>query len=67
MDVYSYGVLILEVLTKTHPFQMVDALKVKVQQQFPQYYHLVTSCTNQQSSDRPTMYDVLEQLNKMKS
>ena len=28
MDVYSYGVLMLEVLAKTaHPFQMVDALK----------------------------------------
>ena len=62
MDVYSYGVLILEILTKTHPFQMVDALKVQVQQQFPQYHQLVTSCTNQKSSDRPTMYDVIKQL-----
>ena len=62
MDVYSYGVLVLEILTKTHPFQMVDDLKVQVQQQFPQYHQLVTSCTNQQSSDRPTMYDVIGQL-----
>ena len=66
MDVYSYGVLVLEILTKTHPFQMVDDLKVQVQQQFPQYHQLVTSCTNQQSSDRPAMYDVIIQLSSIK-
>ena len=65
MDVYSYGVLVLEILTKTHPFQIVDDLKVQVQQQFPQYHQLVTSCTNQQSSDRPTMYDVIGQLDSI--
>ena len=65
MDVYSYGVLMLEVLTKTHPFQMMDALKAQVQQQFPQYHQLVTSCISQQSHDRPTMYDVIEQLDRI--
>ena len=65
MDVYSYGVLLLEVLTKTHPFQMVDALKAQVQQQFPQYYQLVTTCISQQSRYRPTMYDVIEQLDRI--
>ena len=65
MDVYSYGVLMLEVLTKTHPFQMVDALKVQVQQQFPQYYQLVTTCTSQQSRYRPSMYDVIEQFDRI--
>ena len=67
MDVYSYGVLMLEILTKTHPFQMVDALKSKAQQQFPQYYQLIATCIAQQSSDRPTMYEVIEQLNKIKA
>ena len=65
MDVYSYGVLMLEVLTKTHPFQMVDALKAQVQQQFPQYHQLVTTCTSQQLRYRPTMYDVIEQLDRI--
>ena len=65
MDVYSFGVLVLEILTKTHPFQMVDALKVQVRQQFPQYHQLVSSCTNQQSSDRPTMYEVLKELDRL--
>ena len=65
MDVYSFGVLVVEVLTKTLPFQNLNTLKGQVQQQFPQYHQLVTSCTNQQSSDRPTMYDVIGQLNKI--
>ena len=65
MDIYSYGVLMLEVLTKTHPFQMVDALKAQVQQQFPQYHQLVTTCTSQQSRYRPSMYDVIEQLDRI--
>ena len=65
MDVYSFGVLVVEVLTKTLPFQNLNTLKGRVQQHFPQYHQLVTSCTNQQSSDRPTMYDVIGQLNKI--
>ncbi|XP_065914270.1 uncharacterized protein [Dysidea avara] len=65
MDVYSFGVVFIETLTKTHPFQMVDTLKAQVQQQYPQYDQLVTSCTKQQSSDRPTMYDVLVQLDEI--
>ena len=65
MDVYSFGVLVIEVLTKTIPFQNLNTLKGRVQQQFPQYHQLATSCTNQQSSDRPTMYDVIGLLNKI--
>ena len=67
MDVYSYGVLVIEVLTKSLLFQNLNTLKAQVQQQFPQYHQLVTSCTNQQSSDRPTMYDVIKQLDKITS
>ena len=67
MDVYSFGVLVIETLTKTHPFQKVDTLKAQVQQQYPQYDQLVTSCTKQQSSNRPTMYDVLVQLDGIAS
>ena len=62
MDVYSFGVVIIETLTKTHPFQIVNTLKAQVKQQYPQYYQLVNNCTKQQSSDRPTMYDILLQL-----
>ena len=65
MDVYSFGIVIVEILTKTLPFQTLDALKCTVQQQFPQYHLLVTRCTNHQPSNRPTMYDVIKQLEKI--
>ena len=63
MDVYSFGIVMIETLTKTHPFEIVDTLKSQVRQQHPQFYQLVTSCAKQQSSDRPTMYDVLVKIN----
>ena len=66
MDVYSFGILVAEILTETLPFQNLSTLKDQVQQQFPQYHQLVTSCTNQQSSDRPTMYDVTGELSERK-
>ena len=66
MDVYSFGVVVVEVLTQTLPFQNLTTLKDQVQQQFPQYHQLVTSCTNQQSSDRPTMHDIIGQFDKIK-
>ena len=63
MDVHSFGILIIEALTSSFPYiEIVDTLKDQVQKKYPQYYHLVTSCTKQQLSDRPTMYDVLVQL-----
>ena len=65
MDVFSFGILVMEILTKIHPYEMVDTLKVLIQEQFPQYDQLVTNCTKQQSSDRPTMYDVLVQLDEV--
>ena len=65
MDVYSFGVLVVELLTKTLPFQNLNALTAQIKQQFPQYHQLVTNCTNQQLSDRPTMYKVIGQLEKI--
>ena len=65
MDVYSFGVLVIETLTQTHPFRKLDTLKAQVQQQYPLYNQLVTSCTKQHSSDRLTMYDVLVQLDEI--
>ena len=66
MDVYSFGVLVLETMTSTLPIENLDVLKDQVCKQFPWYHQLVTSCTNQQASDRPTMYDVIKELDKIK-
>ena len=65
MDVYSFGILLVEILTKTLPFQTLDALKSNVQKQFPQYHQLVTSCTNQRPSNRPTMNDIIGRLDEI--
>ena len=65
MDVYSYGILIVETLTEAFPFKKMDILKAFVQEQFPQYHQLVTNCNSHQSSDRPTMYDVITQLDSI--
>ena len=67
MDVYSFGVLVPETLTKTLPYENLDTLKVQVKEQFPQYHQLVTSCTNRQLSDRPTMYEVIKMLDRIKA
>ena len=67
MDVYSFGVLIVEILTKTLPFENLTTLKDQVLQQFPHYHHLVVNCTNQHSSNRPTMYDIIRELDKIKA
>ena len=67
MDVYSYGVLVVEVLTKTLPFKTLDTLQTQIQHKFPQYHQMVISCTSRCPSDRPTMYDVIKQLDKIKT
>ena len=65
MDVYSFGILVVEILTKNLPFQTRDALKSNVQQQFPQYHQLVINCTNRRLSNRPTMNDVIGRLDEI--
>ena len=67
MDVYSFGVLVVETVTKTLPVENLAILiRDYVQQQFPWYHQVVTSCINQKSSDIPAMYDVIKELDKIK-
>jgi len=40
MDVYSFGILVLEVLTVTHPYLKINDLKLRVKRQFPCYYEV---------------------------
>ena len=67
MDVYGFGVLSVEILTKTLPFQNLPILKDHVQQQFPQYHQLANSCTNHDANNRTTMLDVIKELDKIKT
>lgn len=66
LDVYSFGVLVTEVLLCKFPsiedFQaMLEGLKVK----WPTAYPVAYSCTRERPMDRPTMALLLEQLNEL--
>ena len=64
VDVYSYGILLLEVIAKEMPSQdtSYDLLQ-KVKGQWNTMYALIVHCTKRSPSDRPTMADILKQLN----
>ena len=62
MDVYSYGILVVETLTTKFPYvNKLDTLMSSIQQRFPQYHQLVTSC-RQSAAVRPTMHNIIIQL-----
>lgn len=66
VDVYSFGVLMTEVLLckfpSTEEFQvMLEGLKVK----WPTAYPVAYSCTRERPMERPTMALLLEQLNEL--
>ena len=64
VDVYSYGILLLEVIAKEMPSQDTSyALLQKVKGQWNTMYELIVHCTKRSPSDRPTMADILKQLN----
>ena len=66
IDVYSYGVLLGEVVTQQLPDP--DRLQWMIQQvrrQWPQLHPLVTGCIQHIPDRRPTMAYILEELNKL--
>ncbi len=66
IDVYSYGVLLCEVITNQMPASDdYRSMLQQVQQQWPFMYDLIISCTKRKPEDRPTMAAVLSELNKI--
>ena len=63
IDVYSYGILLCEVVTSRFPdpAQYHDMLG-QVQREWPFMYGLILSCTKYNSVERPTMAEVLTKL-----
>ena len=65
-DVFSYGIVIVEVITKTMPttenrHQLFD----EVERRWKLMYNLVSRCTEVSPHARPTMADVLNTLNRI--
>ena len=62
IDVYSFGVLLIEVLTREIPTGSIEALVMSVQSRWPRFVPLITSCTVTDPNQRPSMRQVIDQL-----
>jgi len=63
IDVYSYGVLLIEILTREMPIKSLTELINSIQQTQPQFTPLISQCTNIDPTRRPTMSEVISSLN----
>ena len=66
IDVYSYGILMCEVVTCQIPdsLKYLDMLQ-QIQTEWPFMHDLIVSCTKRNPDERPTMLTVLDTLNKI--
>jgi len=63
MDVYSYGVLIIEILTRQMPIGNIADLITTIQPTWPRFVPLIRQCTTNEPSRRPNMMKVISTLN----
>ena len=63
IDVYSFGVLLIEMLTRKMPTGSIEALVRSVQSRWPHFVPLITSCTVTDPNQRPSMRQAVDQLN----
>lgn len=65
VDVYSYGIMLCEVPTRTLPgTDIFPALLERVEHEWPQLHRLVKTCIKVEPQERPSMEDILSILNK---
>ena len=62
IDVYSFGVLLIELITSEMPTGSIEALVRSVQSRWPRFVPLITSCTVTDPNQRPSMRQVIDQL-----
>ena len=65
VDVYSYGVLLIEILKRDMPTGHLSQLINSLIPIWPQFISIIQRCTNSDPSRRPTMCDVIISLNKI--
>ena len=66
VDVYSYGILMMEVIEKEMPTpETRHTMLLRVSKQWELMYDLIVHCTKALPSDRPSMSDLLNKLNKL--
>ena len=62
IDVYSFGVLLIEMLTREMPTGSIETLVRSVQSRWPRFVPLITSCTVTDPNQRPSMGQIIDQL-----
>ena len=62
IDVYSFGVLLIEMLTREMPTGSIDVLLRSVQSRWPRFVSLITRCTATDPNQRPSMRQVIDQM-----
>ena len=67
VDVYSYGVLLCEVTVEEFPTERKYVTMVQsIKDSWPNLFHLITSCNSANPENRPTMANILTELDKLK-
>ena len=65
VDVYSYGVLLIEVLTRDMPAGILSQLINSLIPSWPHFISLIQHCTDTNPANRPTMREVITSLNEI--
>ena len=66
MDAFSFGVLLVEMCLRELPESQPERRKDQIQHiQWPAIVSLIRSCTSERSTDRPSMSDIMDLLDRM--